>query len=169
MRAGVTAEAGSFRKPSAARLRNLGGGGATSAGPAFTHPPRSLRLTSFAVRDDSRSRPFVVWGDRAGRAQALIDCFGNLGPHPLPAVSSVVVTKSRHEHPLPASSGRFMCHKQWRNGVTGVLYWKRRARVWLLVPALVALTGSPPVLVSHVRCLIGTSPRWLIEARQRVA
>ena len=51
----------------------------------------------------------------------------------------------------------------------GVLYKKGRARVWLSVPALVALGGSPPVLASHTRRLIGTSPRWLIEARRRAA
>ncbi len=39
--------------------------------------------------------------------------------------------------------------------VSGVLYKKERARVWLSVPALVAMPGSPPVLVSHARRLIG--------------
>jgi hypothetical protein len=51
----------------------------------------------------------------------------------------------------------------------GVLYKKERARVWLHVPAFVAGDGSPPVLVSHTRRLIGTSPEWLIEARRRAA
>ena len=34
---------------------------------------------------------------------------------------------------------------------------------------MVALPGSPPVLASHARRLIRTSPKWLIEARRHAA
>ncbi len=64
---------------------------------------------------------------------------------------------------------RMMAKLPPKTQVPGVLYKKERARVWLSVPALVAMPGSPPVLVSHARRLVGTSPRWLIEARRHAA